>query len=223
MRILKNGLIGLFLLLSCLMATNAFAQADKQGFDFRASIAVPLYRGASAKVEVGDTTISQSGGGLQAVGVGLDLQFIYRWKYFGLGVEQLFGGVFSTADYGSISMSINGNDANVSASIFKKGDGAFYGETFFVLKEYIPIGSTHLVTIAEGLGASYGAKLDHKRLYVTDTDAAFAAKFELGYTYFIMDTYGVGLNLSYTASLAISNGVSFSQTFTPSVVFNMIF
>ena len=75
----------------------------------------------------------------------------------------------------------------------------------------------------EGLGATYGAKLDHKRLYVTDSDAAFGVKFDLGYTYFIMETYGVGINLEYHASLEFNDGISISSAFIPQIFFNMVF
>ncbi len=219
MKFFKYGLASLFLIFACFATTNAFAQADKTGLDLRVGLAVPYYAGASSSLDIAGTELKASG--LSAVGVGLDVQVLYRWTYFGLGIEQLIGGVFALDQTLAFSGSLDGVDANVS--YFDKGDGAFYGATFFLLKEYIPIGRSHLITISEGLGATYGAKLDHKRLYVTDSDAAFGVKFDLGYTYFIMETYGVGINLEYHASLAFNDGISISSAFIPQIFFNMVF
>ena len=219
MKFFKYGLASLFLIFACFATTNAFAQADKTGLDLRVGLAVPYYAGASSSVDFDMGELNASG--LSAVGVGLDVQVLYRWTYFGLGIEQLIGGVFALDK--TVSFSGNLDDANVNASFFDEGDGAFYGATFFLLKEYIPIGHSHLITISEGLGATYGAKLDHKRLYVTDSDAAFGVKLDLGYTYFIMETYGVGVNFEYHASLAFNDGISISSAFIPQIFFNMVF
>lgn len=220
MKIFKFGLTGLFLFLACFATTNAFAQADKTGLDLRVGVSVPYYKGASVSFNFGEG-ISAKANALEAVGVGLDVSVIYRWTNFGLGIEQLVGGIFALDD--AISAQANTDEGAGEVSYFKKGDGAFYGATYFMLKEYIPIGSAHLITIGQGIGASYGAKLDNKRLYSSDSDAAFSVKADLGYTYFTMDTYGVGLNLEYQANLAFGNGISYSWTFIPQVFFNMVF
>lgn len=211
---MKNGLraFGLFLIFMCLFgATNAFAQSDRSGFELRAGIAVPIYAGASSN--------GFSGNALAAVGVGLDVQAMYRWTYFGLGVQQTITGIFAMNNTNGYDEFDSSDDYNV----FEEGDGVFYGGTFFMLKEYIPFLGNHMITIGEGVGATYGAKLDHKKLYSSDSDVAFAIKGELGYTYFIEGKYGVGFNIDYTAALSFGNGIAISYAVTPSVVFDMVF
>lgn len=217
MKILKSGLISLFLLFACFATTNAFAQADKSGLEIRAGVVVPYFVGASASVS--DDVEVGSVNNLKAVGVGVNLQLLYRWTYFGLGIDQMVSGIFALDN--SFSLSISDTDWDLNG--YEKGDGLFYGATFFVLKEYIPIGSTHLITFGEGIGATYGANKKHQKVYETSSDAAFAFKFEIGYTYFLFDLFGIGLNLEYTGSLAIDNGVSYSSAIVPQIMFDIVF
>ena len=84
MKFFKYGLASLFLIFACFATTNAFAQADKTGLDLRVGLAVPYYAGASSSVDFGMGELKASG--LSAVGVGLDVQVLYRWTYFGLGI-----------------------------------------------------------------------------------------------------------------------------------------
>ncbi len=92
-----------------------------------------------------------------------------------------------------------------------------------MLKEYIPINGNMMITIGEGIGAKYGANPENKRVYAADTDASFALKADIGFTYFIMERYGVGINVEYNASLAFGDGLSFSWGVTPALTFDMIF
>lgn len=151
------------------------------------------------------------------MGVGVDIQVMYRWTYFGLGVQQTIAGVFATND---TMIDIN---YGVVKDFFRKGDGAFYGGTFFMLKEYIPFLGNHMITLGEGIGVTYGANMENKKLYSSNSDLALAIKGELGYVYFIEGKYGVGLIIDYSLSLALGNGISTSYAVTPSVVFDMVF
>ena len=213
---MKNGLraFGIyFIFMCCFGATDAFAQSDRSGFELRAGLVIPIFSGASTVVD----DYGLSGKALSAVGVGVDIQAMYRWAYFGLGVQQTIAGVFATNDtlidikYGEVK------------DFFRKGDGAFYGGSFFMLKEYIPFAGNHMITIGEGIGVTYGANKENRKLYSSDSDLALAIKGDLGYVYFIEGIYGVGLNIDCTLSFALGNGVSTSYAVTPSVVFDMVF
>lgn len=207
----------------CFGASTAFAQADRGGLELRAGLAVPIYAGASTDLD--------GASALSAVGFGVNVQVMYRWTYFGLGIEQFVSGIVATNDTFSVSPDDAGvtfyglreiEDNAKNAGIFQKGDSVFYGGTFFVLKEYIPFGN-NLITIGEGAGVTYGANKEHKKLYTTDSDLAVAIKVELGYTYFIAGLYGVGINLDYTLSMAINDGISISNAVTPMLTFDMVF
>ena len=207
----KLALSAIVFLFVCAFCTTAFAQADKTGLIVRGGLEVPIYAGASAKI--GDTDMGV--GALTAVGPGIDIAFGYRWTYFGILLEQQFGVIFATDE------ALKARWKPDKDYIIDKGDPAFLGSTYFLVEEYIPIGSEFMITIGQGLGASYGS--GQNLLYVTDTDAAFAFKVELGLTYFLFGQHGLGINFEWAGSLAFDDGVSFSATYNPMLTYTAIF
>ena len=89
-----------------------------------------------------------------------------------------------------------------------------------MMTEYIPIGSDFLITIGEGLGAAYGAG---KYLFCTDTNAAFALKGDLGFTYFLFSKYGLGIDIEAALYMAVDDGVSMSYMINPMITYTMVF
>lgn len=200
----------LVFLVACLFSCSAFAQADKTGFILRGGLEIPIYSGASISLGEDDSGI----GGLMAVGPGLDIAIGYRWMYFGLLLEQQVGVVFATDK--ALKARWKGDDP-----LIDKGTAIFLGATYFLMEEYIPIGSECMITIGQGLGASYGS--GKNMLYVTETDAAFAFKLELGFTYFLLGQHGIGFNFEWAGSLAFDEGISFSATYNPMLTYTAIF
>lgn len=228
MTFFRFGLAVLFLFLASFTTTNAFAQADKTGIDLRVGLSVPFYTGAPTAFETNRVNASHSG--INMVGVGLDVQALYRWKNVGIGVEQLIAAAIAYADSSADTLKALGVNMPDETGLFKFGEGAFYGATYFIIKSYFPAGKTHLVTISPGVGVAYGARIPQKHLFGNESDLALSVKLELGYTYFIMDTYGVGLNLEYQAHVTFnehpcytSKDPSYTWTIAPQVFFNMVF
>jgi hypothetical protein len=89
MKQLQISLFALIVLIAGLFAGNAFAQANKQGIDLRVGLAVPIYVGAGVGSDAGDLSASA----FEGIGAGLDVQFGYRWKYFGILLEQQMYGL----------------------------------------------------------------------------------------------------------------------------------
>ena len=204
-----GGLLFVFL---CLFSSSAFAQADKTGMIARGGIEIPIY--AAASVSIGNTGQSTDVGALFAVGPGLDLAFGYRWLYFGILIEQQIGVVMATDD----SLPAKWKDGE--PVIIKKGDPSFLGATYVLFEEYIPINPEWLITVGEGLGASYGS--GKNKLYVTSTDAAFAFKGEIGLSYFLFKKHGLGINFEFAGSMAIDDGISMSWTYNPMITYTIV-
>ena len=197
MTFFRFGLAFLFLLMASFTTTNAFAQADKTGIDLRVGLSVPFYTGASTAFETSRVNASQ--GGIYVVGVGLDVQALYRWKNVGLGVEQLLSAAIAYADSSADTLEALGVKMPDETGLFKFGDAAFYGATYFIVKSYFPIGKAHLITITPGVGVAYGAGIAKKHIFGNESDLALSIKADFGYTYFIQDKYGIGFNLEYQA------------------------
>ena len=195
MTFFRFGLSVLLLLLASFTTTNAFAQADKTGIDLRAGISVPFYSGSPSAFK-GDTFNIQRNG-ISMTGVGLDIQALYRWKNFGLGVEQFIGAAIAYIDSSDDDLKSRGEAIPGEVGFFKYGEGTFYGATYFIVKAYFHADKTHLITISSGIGAAYGTGEPEKHIFGNTIDSALSIKLELGYAYFIMDTYGIGVNLEY--------------------------
>ena len=109
---------------------------------------------------------------------------------------------------------------NGDPEIINKDDPSFLGATYALFVEFIPINPEWLITIGEGLGASYGS--GKRKLYVTDTDAAFAIKAEFGVSYFLLQQHGLGINLEFAGSMAFQDGMSFSWTINPMITYTIM-
>ncbi|MBQ9395732.1 MAG: hypothetical protein IJU23_09500 [Proteobacteria bacterium] len=192
---------------ACMFAcSSAFAQdytgfpAEKEGFWIRAGIGVPMTLNAGSNREVRT-------GAYTAVGVGLNLQLGYRWDTFAIQVEQDLGGAFVT-------------DSSVVGLNNSKGQ-YFLGGTYLMFSEYANFDNFH-ISFGEGFGAMYGAKGDFHAFWV-DSDAAFALKANIGFTYFFMDGMGAGFNFDYAIAFAIDNsGVTFSHFIQPVLTFTYV-
>lgn len=227
MTFFRFGLAVLLLLLASFMTTNAFAQADKTGIDLRVGLSVPFYSGSPMEFREG----SYSQRGINMTGVGLDIQALYRWKNVGVGIEQFLGGAIASWDSSNDDLRNLGEAIPEEVGFFKYGEGTFYGATYFIVKAYFPANPSHLITISTGIGAAYGAGEPEKHIFGNTSDSALSVKLELGYAYFIMDTYGIGVNLEYQAHMifgehscyASKSDPAYTWTIAPQVFFNMVF
>ena len=195
---------------ACMFAcSSAFAQdytgfpAEKEGFWIRAGIGVPMTINAGSNPEV-------RSGAYTAVGVGLNLQLGYRWDTFAIQVEQDIAGAFVTDS----AMS------DAYKAMDKKAQ-YFLGGTYLMFSEYANFDNFH-ISFGEGIGAMYGAKGDFRAFWV-DSDAAFALKANIGFTYFFMDGMGAGFNFDYAIAFAIDgSGVTFSHFIQPVLTFTYV-
>jgi hypothetical protein len=180
------------------------------GFDLRAAITIPNYIGIGID--------SAGGSAFLGSGFGLNIQLVYRGGRAGFGIEQQIAGLIS-AETSTVEEGYTPNEERY----YEEGDCLFMGTTYLIAKEYAQIGENGLFTFTEGLGIAYGANLEGKRLFVTDSDLAFAFKFDIGFTYFILSKYGVGISLEYAGAIAIADGFSYSHVVTPLFTYQMIF
>ena len=225
----KRLITASFFAFVCLFCSQAFAQSvPNQGFDIRAGLAFPLFWGASATdgMYVGgdDYTINYEvyGNSLATAGFGVNLQAGYRWGRCGVVIEQLISGAFARNNAMAINFKQTSDDAKLRSNYVKKGDSFFFGATFLTFKEYITFTDKFIWSLGEGIGAIYGGKGDH-HMFISDSDASFALKGDMAFTYYIMGQYGVGVDFDFIIGLTFDDGVQASFVFTPMLVYNMFF
>ena len=212
----RISLAALAFLFTCLFGVSAaFAQTDVPGMILQANIQVPVYKGAS--VSLGNEEIEVNVGALKAAGPGLDLVFGYKWVHFGIGIEQQLDLLVATSNAMPAKWKIDDDGPN----FIEKNDPIFHGATYLYLMEFITINSDAWISIGQGIGAAYGSGKNY--LFVTDTDAAFAFKLDLGFTYFLFSQYGLGVDLEWAGALAFDDGVSMSWWISPKLTYTMVF
>ena len=225
----KKIMMSSFFAFICLFCSQAFAQSvPHQGFDVRAGLAFPLFWGASATDgqyvpdEEHGVTYEVYGNSLATAGFGVNLQAGYRWGKAGVVIEQLISGAFARNNAMAINFKQTTDNGKLRRNYVKKGDSFFFGATFLTFKEYIQFTDTFIWSLGEGIGAIYGGKGDH-HMFITDSDASFAVKGDMAFTYYIMGQYGVGLDFDFIIGLTFKDGIQASFVFTPMLVYNMFF
>ncbi len=210
MKQMKLVLAAAVFFFACIFAgSSAFAQdyyqgypAEKEGLWIRAGIGVPMTINGGSNARVS--------GAYTAVGVGLNIQFGYRWDTFGIQIEQDLGGAFVT----NSSISDQWEEYNIKARYF-------LGGTYLMFSEYYNSEDFHF-SFGEGIGAMYGAKGDFRAFWV-ERDAALALKANVGFTYFFADGMGAGFNFDYAIAIAIDDtGVTFSHFIQPVLTFTYV-
>ena len=215
-------LFALIVLIGTLFAGNAFAQANKSGVDFKFGLAVPMYVSAG----VGEVDEGLGAKAFEGIGAGLDVQMGYRWKYFGILLEQQMYGQWAKHDMIDKSIYDAAVAENPKAlrldgrfgfdSEYKKNDALWLCASMLLLREYIPIGEYFLISIGEGAGVMYGSEK------LMNADWLLAVKGEIGIAYFIKKWLGIGVNMYFVAGLGFDDGIDFSYIMTPSLTFNIV-
>ena len=217
MKRLQFAFGSLIVLLVMLFAGNAFAQADKSGWDLRTGITVPIYKSSSQEDFTGVKPF-------EGIGVGLDFQFGYRWKYVGIALEQQFHGMWarhnqlSDALYEELKAQNKVRPDGRTGEEFKKGDMEYLMGSYLVIKEFIPISDRFMFSFGEGAGLLYGPEC----VVADGADFMVGFKGEVGLSYFVGGWFGIGVNFEYAAILAFEDEVDFTQMFTPALTFNVV-
>ena len=195
-----------------LTATLSSAQAECSRHDFRIGLIAPYYQGDNINVMGNDWEFKTPP--LKSAGIGLDVEAAFVWGNFGIALEQQLTSTFATRT------SVGGDKNSSYIGYFDKGDAAFVGATYFLIKEYVHLGKS-TIAFSEGIGAIYGAKIDSRYVFPGDNDAAFAFKFAVQYTYDFTEQYGICVGFEYAGAVKSTDYWHYSHHIVPSISFIM--
>ena len=216
----------LLALFCALFASSAFAQADESGLDLRVGLGAQLLRV--------DSTVTRSGsvlgkdykitselkdpiafnGAIGKIAIG------YRWKYFGLYLDQDLGSAKwdgKTPGYkvsgNSDSLGLSGNAESQDEAIDQGEKNTYFlGGTYFTIRGIFPVTSSFQIDLGVGFGAIYadGDKASEansendKPALIANEDgdpcALFSLKFSLTLTYYFTKMFGLAVFLDYNLS-----------------------
>jgi len=191
-RMICSAVMALFF---ALITSQAFAQADESGFELRAGLAVPIVVTNSAVVwsvglnGIGSIDLEIPAAIGAGAGFGLNLSFGYRWKYFGVYLDQDISSVL----IGRINLFRNSEDGKTDLS------ARFLGATYVLFRGFLPVSSSFALSAGVGAGVMYGTNKDFGLFMSNESgnDVAFAFKVQLGFTYYFNHVFGLGLNVDY--------------------------
>ena len=158
-----------------LLSTNASAHVSEPGLDFRASLDVPIE--------------------ILVAGIGLNLNFGYRWAYAGIYVSQDLDFIFSNDPFSKDDYW--GYEAT--------HDVWFQGATYLTGLGFIPISDNWEMFLGMGIGVMY-----YSNDLIPDPDVDddtvsnpfdLSLKFMFGMTYYINERFGIGFNLNYSLTI----------------------
>lgn len=175
-----------------LFSSNAHADAGHTGFEALAKLTVPIALTTlttEEEFDIGyDTTSSDA-----LVGINGTLSFGYRFKFFGVYLEQDLGGVWDTS-------SSDGEGGYYDYDDDYGPDGPeekhFIGGTYLMMRGIIPLHYDEVeLDFSAGAGALYGQVID----------AAFAIKVGASISYFFTSEIGVGISIDYSLGMDFSH------------------
>ena len=221
MKLLKSFLFGLALI-SAFAATDALADSTHKAFETRVAVTASVLD-QHAKMEGGGQSSDWQHAPDVMAGINSTISFGYRWRYVGLYFDEELGGLWWTGDTKKIAK-----------------DGVFFGGSYVTVRPLIGIKKKIEIDFAVGVGMMYSAaskssssgddnyedyqdysndsSVSTKLIANKDGDSVpcFAIKVGVGFTYYVMKNFGLGVNFDYNLGIHVvsyDGGISHTTLF----------
>jgi|GEM_PF-1859647 len=196
----------LVLLVSLLFAAQAKAQYDPTGFDLRVGLSpalvVDILSTKTADVSTDDEAY--------AAGMNLNISLGYRWKWFGIYLDQDFGGMWRLGTSPIDHYLDNGLFIAIDPQAKVPPKHRFLGGTYVFFRFIWDINPMVSLSGGLGIGAMYGAgnSKTWRRAFISGihneaADVAMATKFQLQTTFYFCDAIGFGLTLEMASGYSM--------------------